>query len=282
MKKQELSVENIFFLVKAGTFITILILAAGIFFITKSTVCVLVCLVTSLVLSIWAVVFVHVLRNRISLFTSDICQTIDDMMKETAVPAAIYDEDTLLDRICCQLNRLYQTQQANKKELEKQQSELQGMISDISHQLKTPATNLKMAASALLEQEHPRGQQIEYLEVIHTQINKIDFLMAAMIKSARLETGIITLKKQKASIYETLAVSLSNIYWKAEEKELKVRVDCPNDLLIPHDPKWTSEALFNILENSVNILQTAVRFLYALRLGKPLSKLILQIQDGES
>ena len=38
---------------------------------------------------------------------------------------------------------------------------------------------------------------------------------------------------------------------KADEKHLQVTVDCPDDLLVPHDPKWTAEALFNILENAV-------------------------------
>ena len=125
------------------------------------------------------------------------------------------------------------------------------MISDISHQVKTPATNLKMAAAILLEQELSREQQVEYLQSMNVQLDKLDFLMGAMVKSSRLETGVILLDKQQVPIYETLAIALGSIFLKAEEKHLQVTVDCPDDLLVPHDPKWTAEALFNILENAV-------------------------------
>ena len=125
------------------------------------------------------------------------------------------------------------------------------MISDISHQVKTPATNLKMAAAILLEQELSREQQVEYLQSMNVQLDKLDFLMGAMVKSSRLEAGVISLDKQQVPIYETLAIALGSIFLKAEEKHLKVTVDCPDDLLVPHDPKWTAEALFNILENAV-------------------------------
>ena len=108
-----------------------------------------------------------------------------------------------------------------------------------------------MAAATLLEQELSREQQVEYLQSMNVQLDKLDFLMGAMVKSSRLEAGVISLDKQQVPIYETLAIALGSIFLKAEEKHLKVTVDCPDDLLVPHDPKWTAEALFNILENAV-------------------------------
>lgn len=103
----------------------------------------------------------------------------------------VFDEDTLLDRIGHQLNRLYQMMQAGKSAVEEQRSDLQSLISDISHQVKTPAANLKMAAAALLEQELPRRQQVEYLQSMSVQIDKLDFLMSSMVKASRLEAGAI-------------------------------------------------------------------------------------------
>lgn len=80
-------------------------------------------------------------------FTEDICQTIDNMIKEDINEQLIFDEDTMLDRINHQLNRLYQTLNAHKYAIKTQQADLQSMISDVSHQVKTPITNLKMAVS---------------------------------------------------------------------------------------------------------------------------------------
>lgn len=251
MKKVRLSLSGIFQLIGAGVILTTLVLCIGVFLITQNGTTVIVCLITAAALSIWAFILVRVLQNRLAHFTDDVCQTIDDMMQGETSPRMIFDDDTMLDRINHQLNRLYQMLQANKKIIEEQRADLQGMISDISHQVKTPTTNLKMAAATLLEQELSREQQVEYLQSMNMQLDKLDFLMGAMIKSSRLETGVILLDKQQVPIYETLATALGSIFLKAEEKHLQVTVDCPDNLIVPHDPKWTAEALFNILENAV-------------------------------
>ncbi len=251
MKKVRLSLSGIFRLIGAGVIITVSVLCIGIFFTIQNMMAVIVCLITAATLSVWAFILVRVLQNRLVLFTDGVCQTIDSMMQGETTPRVIFDDDTLLDRINHQLNRLYQMLQTGKKTIEAQRTDLQGMISDISHQVKTPTTNLKIAAATLLEQELPRGQQIEYLQSMNVQLDKLDFLMSAMVKSSRLETGVIVLEKQQVPIYETLAAALGSIFLKAEEKHLQVTVDCPDNLLVPHDPKWTAEALFNILENAV-------------------------------
>jgi len=256
MKKVRLSLSGIFRLIGAGVIVTILVLCSGTFFLTKNRTAVIVCVITALTLSIWAFLLVRALQNRLALFTDDVCRTIDDMMRGETTPRVIFDDDTLLDRISHQLSRLYQMQRADKKIIEEQRADLQGMISDISHQVKTPATNLKMAAATLLEQELPRKQQVEYLQSMNVQLDKLDFLMSAMVKSSRLETGVIVLEKQRTPIYETLAAALGSIFLKAEEKHLQVTVDCPEALLVPHDPKWTAEALFNLIENAVKYTPT--------------------------
>ncbi len=251
MKKVQLSLSGIFRLIGAGVVITSIVLCISVFFATQNVTAAIVCLITAAVLSIWAFILVRILQNRLARFTNDICQTIDDMMQGETAPGMIFDDDTMSDRIKHQLNRLYQMMQSSKKMIEVQRAGLQELISDISHQVKTPATNLKMAAAALLEQALSSEQQAEYLQFINVQADKLNFLMSAMVKSSRLETGVISLNKQPVSIYETLAAALGSIFLKAEEKHLQVTADCPDDLLVPHDPKWTAEALFNILENAV-------------------------------
>jgi len=251
MKKVRLSLSGIFRLIGTGAVITTLVLCIGIFVAVPNLTTVIACLLTAGAFSAWAFILVTVLQKRLALFTDDVCRTIDHMMQGETSPRMIFDQDTLLDRINHQLNRLYQMLQADKKIIEEQRADLQGMISDISHQVKTPATNLKMAAATLWERELPRGQQLEYLQSMNGQLDKLDFLMGAMVKSSRLETGVIVPEKQRAPVYETLATALGSIFLKAEEKHLQVTVDCPEDLLVPHDPKWTAEALFNLLENAV-------------------------------
>lgn len=251
MKNKCFSFKGIFGLIGAGVIMTIVVLCCGIFWLTRSLTAVTACVTTAVVLSAWAFILIRILQARLTFFADDVCQTIDDMMQGKTAPGIIFDNDTLLDRINHRLNRLYQMLQNNQKKIEEQRTDLQGMISDISHQVKTSAANLKMAATLLLEQELPRTQQIDHLQSMIVQLDKLDFLMNTMVKSSRLETGAVSLEKQRLPIYETLAMALGSIFLKAEEKYLHVTVDCPEDLIVPHDSKWTSEAVFNILENAV-------------------------------
>ena len=77
---------------------------------------------------------------------------------------------------------------------------LQELISDISHQVKTPIANLKVINSTLLENEVPVQKQKEFLTAQATQLDKLDFLMQAMIKTSRLETGVISLDVYKRQV----------------------------------------------------------------------------------
>ena len=66
-----------------------------------------------------------------------------------------------------------------------------------------------------------------------------------------METGVISLEKKSQPLYDTLAAALGGILLNAEKKQINVQVDCPENLVVSHDRKWTSEALFNILDNAV-------------------------------
>ena len=74
---------------------------------------------------------------------------------------------------------------------------------------------------------------------------------SARKKTSRLETGVISLDRKIQPLYDTLAAALGGILLNAERKHIHVSVDCPEDIILPQDRKWTSEALFNILDNAV-------------------------------
>lgn len=140
-------------------------------------------------------------------------------------------------------------QQDGKVDMERQ--ELQMLISDISHQVKTPVSNLQMVTDTLLTKPVSEEERMDFLQGIRSQTDKLDFLFQALVKTSRLETGAIRLEKKDSSLFHTLAQAMSSIVYAAEKKEIAVSVDCPENLIISHDSKWTSEALFNLLDNAV-------------------------------
>ena len=198
-----------------------------------------------------AAAFVAFLRRKLVLFSDNLCRTIDDMLDGAAPPSQIYEEENLFYKINHRLTRLYEVLRENRERIAKERADLQEVISDISHQVKTPVSNLKMVNATLLEQPMPEEKQREFLMASSGQLEKLDFLMQAMIKTSRLETGVISLERKMQPLYDTLAAALGGILLNAERKNIHVSVDCPADIVLAHDRKWTSEALFNILDNAV-------------------------------
>lgn len=161
------------------------------------------------------------------------------------------EEDTLLSRLGNRILRLYEVVQNSRSRVEEEKHRLQELVSDISHQVKMPAANLKMLGNTLLTHTIPPQKQKEFLEAMNGQVEKLDFLMQALVKTSRLESGILVIRKQQESLYETLASALGGILFTAEAKHIRVKVECPEHLLVPHDGQWTCEAIFNLLDNAV-------------------------------
>ena len=219
--------------------------------LTHSISAVLCCLFFCLFVLFCVVCFVALVRRKLTLFSDLFCQTLDDMLSGNVAPLQMAEEESLFYKINYRLGRLYEVMNENRRNVAKERADLQELISDISHQVKTPIANLNMINSTLLEQDVPPNKQKEFLLASASQLDKLDFLMQAMIKTSRLETGIISLEKKIQPIYDTLASALGGILLNVEKKKIDVSVDCSEQLVVPHDRKWTSEALFNILDNAV-------------------------------
>ena len=224
---------------------------AAVYLLTGNLILVWLGLLFTILVFACVAVFVAFLRRKLVLFSDSLCRTIDDMLDGTAPPPQIYEEENLFYKINHRLLRLYEVMRENRERVAKDRADLQELISDISHQVKTPIANLQMVNATLLEQSVPEEKQREFLQASSGQLDKLDFLMQAMIKTSRLETGVISLDRKIQPLYDTLAAALGGILLNAEKKNIHVSVDCPPDLALAHDRKWTGEALFNILDNAV-------------------------------
>ena len=251
MTFKNLSVKRLFGWIVAGLFLSMSVITLSLFFITKQTAVLLTGGVLLLCALIWLFLLTQIFGKRLSAFTSVLCQTLDHMIEGNEAPLRPEDSETMLARICYRLSRLYQIMQENRRKVDEERRELQSLISDISHQVKTPVSNLKMAADTLLEKPVSEAERIDFIRGIFSQTDKLDFLFQVLVKTSRLETGVIQLEKKPGRLFDTVAQAMSGIVYAAEKKEIAVSVDCPEDLAVSHDSKWTSEALFNLLDNAV-------------------------------
>lgn len=251
MKLERLSIRNLYLIIVAGMLLSMLTITAVLYALTSDTLMLLSGAVLTTCALVWLFTMMLFFSKRLSVFSSNLCRTLDSMIGGNEESVQINDRETLLARIGHRLSRLYGIMQESRRKVDKERHELQMLVSDISHQVKTPVSNLKMVTDTLLTKPVTDQERIDFLQGIRSQTDKLNFLFQALVKTSRLETGVIRLEKKDGLLFDTLAHSMSGIVYGAEKKGIAVTVDCPEDLRLSHDSKWTAEALFNLLDNAV-------------------------------
>ena len=251
MKLQILSVKKMCLLIGGGTLFIMLLITAVLYSFCDSVVILSGGIMLTFCALFGQFLLVIFFGRRLSVFTSDLCRTLDHMVNGDEEPEPANDSETLFARITHRLSRLYGIMQENRRKVDEERQELQMLVSDISHQVKTPVSNLKMVTDTLLTRPVTDAERTDFLQGIRNQTDKLDFLFQALVKTSRLETGAIRVEKKNGLLFDTLAQAMSGIVYGAEKKAISVSVDCPEDLFLYHDSKWTAEALFNLLDNAV-------------------------------
>ena len=248
---RRMPVKTMFLLVETGAVVSMLALSFLLSNLTgQGWVLLAGALLTACAL-FWMFLLTLFFARRLSRFTNDLCQTMDSMISGGQEPARAEDRETIFARISYRLSRLYGILQENRRKVDEERRELQTLVSDISHQVKTPVANLKMVIDTLLAKPVTEQERRDFLQGIRSQTDKLEFLVQSMGKASRLETGAVTLEKKDAPLLDTLAQAMSGIVYGAEQKGISVEVQCPDDLRVSHDSKWTAEGLFNLLDNAV-------------------------------
>ena len=251
MKHISFSAKRLFQWVTASMLFSMFVITISFFLATKQRVILFVGGALLLCALLWLVVLTQIFGKQLALFTSDLCQTLDHMIAGSDAPDRPKDSETQLARISHRLLRLYQIMQDNQRKVDEERQELHSLVSDISHQVKTPVSNLKMVTDTLLSRPVSDAERTDFICGIRNQTDKLDFLFQALVKTSRLETGVIRLEKKSCKLFDTVAQAMSGIVYAAEKKKIAVSVDCPEHLTLSHDSKWTAEALFNLLDNAV-------------------------------
>ena len=137
---------------------------------------------------------------------------------------------------------------------EKEKESTKSLVTDLSHQLKTPVAAMGTSLEVLRQEDLTEEERREFTERCLKQEERLKDLLGALINISRLESGMIELKFTEARLMDTVAAAVSRIYPVALAKNISVSVDAAEELsgvVIRQDPKWLSEALLNVLENAV-------------------------------
>ncbi len=175
---------------------------------------------------------------------------LDDYWRENMEENADVLE-TRESRIVSQLRRILSEARFNKQQSAEEKDQVMKLISDLSHQLKTPLANIVMNMELLQDDALEKERRKEFLAHTKSQADKMQWLMADLLKASRLENGMIRFDAEYTGIKETIAKAVSSVFAQASAKKMEVIVEDFQDFNLYHNPKWTAEAMSNILENAL-------------------------------
>jgi signal transduction histidine kinase len=158
-------------------------------------------------------------------------------------------DESALSELEAKLSRHLSQYAADSESLREEKDKIKELISDISHQTKTPISNLLLYSQLLGERELPEDCA-DCVKALTAQTEKLAFLIDALVKTSRLEAGIITVTPRDESVQKLLDAATKQIKPRADAKRIVLNV-ANTRAIARFDLKWTTEALYNILDNAV-------------------------------
>ena len=176
---------------------------------------------------------------------------LDDML--TAAMNGSFSEksfdESCLSALESRLARYLAASALSERNVREQKDQISTLISDISHQTKTPVANLQLYAQLLSEQPlTPQGK--DCAAAISAQAEKLQSLIETLVKTSRLETGILALHPQLGEITPVVERAVAQYAPKAGEKGIVLTTRQTEGSAV-FDPKWTEEAVCNLLDNAL-------------------------------
>lgn len=175
-----------------------------------------------------------------------------DQMLTAAMNDSFTETDFDESRLSALENRLARYLAASSlsaRQVQGQKDQVSAWISDISHQTKTPVANVLLYTQLLAEQPlTPQGK--DCVHAIAAQAEKLQALIQALVKTSRLENGILVLHPQMGEIAPVVQRAVAQYAPRAAEKGLTLTAEAVEGTAV-FDPKWTEEALCNLLDNAV-------------------------------
>ncbi len=215
-------------------------------------------------------------RRRFIGFSNEVCRNTEEILHGHSIKEQ-QNKETLTSKMIMELEKIEDIFSFQLAESQNEKKELQEMISELTHQIKTPASNIQMYCEMFSDPDISSEEAKQFVMVIKQQLKKLEFLLDVLVKSSRLENDMINLQMENSRLIETLAVAVNSVMQKAELKGIDISVSCRPAIQVYHDMKWTAEAIENILDNSIKYTPENGKVLISVEVGEMYT--VIKIKD---
>lgn len=152
-------------------------------------------------------------------------------------------------------NELYKTTvllKESAKNSEQEKINLSNSLADISHQLKTPLTSIRILLDNIYENPNmDEKTKSDFIGEISKQIDWISSLVISLLKLAKFDAGSIIMNDKNINVKELINDVISNLDVMMELKNINVVQEIEENITFIGDYKWQVEALTNIIKNAI-------------------------------
>lgn len=179
---------------------------------------------------------------------------IDELLDRVLNQEIILDSDVKEGEYSALVSKIKQIQEvlenhARSAETEKEQ--VKSLVSNMSHQLKTPLANLSLYAEILEKNELSQERKNEFFSKMQRQIEKLSWMVESLSKMVKLEQNLDDFEVKNTKIRQTILDAVDTVYEKLEKKDIQLDMEAFEDRFLYHNRKWTVEVFVNLLENAI-------------------------------
>lgn len=214
----------------------------------SNLICIIVTVTVIIAATIAILLYRRRMRNIMEKLNAMLGSAIDGDFSES-----VFDESTL-SAVEAKMAQYLSSCAVASKNLTEEKNKIKSLISDISHQTKTPIANIILYSQLLSEHELPEDCLV-CVKALSTQAEKLNFLISALVKTSRLETGIITVFPKLEPVQRLFDEVQKQILPKADAKGISIAME-ETSINAYFDLKWTTEAVYNISDNAVKYTES--------------------------
>lgn len=142
---------------------------------------------------------------------------------------------------------------------EEEKEQVKSLISNMSHQLKTPLAGLMMYREMLEDENLDEETRKRFLGKMKGQSEKIDWILQSLFKMVNLEQGAVVFEAEALPVRNTILDAVTAVLDRADRRNIRILTEPFEDRLLWHNRKWTAEVLVNLLENAVKYTEPGGR-----------------------
>lgn len=165
------------------------------------------------------------------------------------------NEDGAVYQLFHEVNSLLAIANAHADNERRVKEFLRNIISDISHQLKTPLAALDIY-NGIIQQEAANPETVrQFADLSEQELNRIELLVQNLLKMARLEAGAIILERKPERLAELLAQVRRQYLFRSVQEQKQIELLGDGQTILLCDRIWLAEALGNLVKNALEHTQ---------------------------